>query len=183
MSLLERALVILASLALSFGLIALLSGFFEDRDNGQLARGPSGPGRHFRDLGDAMLRPGQLRPPYDSTPPTSGPHLLRLVTRDRVPLDDDQLLSALDLGDVVILYGERTPPAQLVGLASRVAGPFTPVLAAAGQAVILSRSPGLRGFTALAWAHLLRVRRADDPELASFADYWLGRGAGRGRSA
>jgi len=183
MRLLERVLVILASLALSLGLIALLSGFFENRDNGQLAGGSSGPGRHYRDLGDATLRPGQLRPPYDSSPPTSGPHLLRVVTRDRVPLDDDQLLSALALGDVVILYGERTPPAELVSLADRVAGPFTPVLAAAGQAVILSPAPGLRGFTALGWAHMLRVRRADDPQLASFAGYWLGRGAAHTRSA
>jgi uncharacterized protein DUF3105 len=179
MSLLERAAVILASLALSFGLIALLSGFFQSRDAGQLAGRAGGPGRHFRDLGDVTLRPGQLRPAYDSSPPTSGPHVLAVVTRDDQPLSDDQLLTALALGDVVIIYGGRRPPMPLIRLANTVAGPFTPVLAAAGQAVILSRSAGLSDFIGLAWTEMIRVRRASDPLLARFAGYWLGRGAER----
>ncbi|HEY1523869.1 MAG TPA: DUF3105 domain-containing protein [Solirubrobacteraceae bacterium] len=179
MSRLERAAVILASLVLSFGLIAFLSGFFRDRDNGQLAGSSGGPGRHFRDLGDVTLRPGQLRPAYDSSPPTSGSHVLAVVTRDRQPLSDDQLLTALALGDVVIMYGGDAPPAALVRLADTVAGPFTPVLAAAGQAVILSRSSGLGDFVGLAWTEMIRVKRAADPLLTSFASYWLGRGAVR----
>lgn len=179
MSLLERAAVILASLALSFGLIALLSGFFQSHDTGELAGRSGGPGRHFRDLGNVTLRPGQLRRAYDSSPPTSGPHILGVVTRDRQPLSNDQLLTALALGDVVIMYGSREPPAPLVRLADTVAGPFTPVLAAAGQAVILSRSAELRGFIGLAWTEMIRVKRASDPLLARFAAYWLGRGAGR----
>jgi hypothetical protein len=179
MSLLERAAVILASIALSFGLIALLSGFFQSRDNGQLAGSSGGPGRHFRDLGDVALRAGQLRPAYDSSPPTSGPHVLAVVTRDRQPLSDDQLLTALALGDVVIMYPGHAPPAALVRLADTVAGPFTSVLAAAGQAVILSRSSGLRGLVGLAWTEMIRVQRAADPILVRFAAYWLGRGAGR----
>ena len=178
MSLLERVAVILASLALSFGLIALLSGFFQSRDTGQLAGSSGGPGQHFRDQGDVTLRPGQLRPAYDSSPPTSGPHALAVVTRDRQPLSDDQLLTALALGDVVILYGDHAPPRSLVRLADAVAGPFTPALAAAGQAVILSPSSGTRGFVGLAWTELIRVKRAD-PLLARFAAHWLGRGAGR----
>lgn len=179
MNLLERVAVIMASLALSFGLIALLSGFFQTRDNGQLAGSFGGPGRHFRDLGDVTLRPGQLRPAYDSSPPTSGPHVVAVVTRDHQPLSDDQLLTALALGDVVMMYGNQSPPTALVALADRVAGPFTPALAAAGQAVILSRSAGLRGFIGLAWTEMIRVRRASDPQLARFAAYWLGRGAPR----
>jgi hypothetical protein len=177
MRLLERLAVILASLALSFGLIAVLSGFFQSRDASQLAGGGPGPGRQFRDMGNTILTAGRLRPPYDSSPPTSGPHLLEPVTRDWAPLNDDQLLSALALGDVVILYGPPVPPQALVDLARSVAGPFTAALAATGQAVILSRSPQLRGFVGLAWTHMLRVRRANDPRLAGFASYWLGRGA------
>lgn len=174
---LERAAVILASLALSFGLIALLSGFFQTRDTGQLSGSAAGPGRHFRNMGDPLLSPGQLRPPYDSSPPTSGPHFLEPVTRDRAPLSEDQLLTALALGDVVIQYGSRTPPTALVALAGSVAGRFTPALAATGQAVILSRAPGTPGFLGLAWTHMIRVRTASDPRLASFTTYWLGRGA------
>jgi hypothetical protein len=105
--------------------------------------------------------------------------VLAVVASERQPLSDDQLLTALALGDIVIMYGGHSPPAALVRLADTVAGPFTPVLAAAGQAVILSRSSGLRGFVGLAWTEMIRVKRAADPLLARFAGYWLGRGAGR----
>jgi hypothetical protein len=177
MNLLERAAILLASLALAFGLIALLSGFFQSRDNGALAGESSGPGIHFRDLGDTLLPASQLRPAYDSNPPTSGAHVLSAVTHDWVRLDDDQLLSALAVGDVVIMYGTARPPRTLITLARSVAGPFTPALAATGQAVILSPSPHVRGFIGLAWTHVLRIPRASDPRLSQFASYWLGRGA------
>ena len=177
MRLAERVAIILASLALSFGLIALLSGFFQDRDNASLAGGTAGPGRAFRDMGDSALAPGELRPVYDSNPPTSGPHVLEPVTKDEAPLTDDQLLSALALGDVVILYGSRRPPPDLIALARQVAGPFTAALAATGQAVILAPLKNDRSLVGLAWTHMLRVRRARDPRLATFASYWLGRGA------
>ena len=176
---LERVAILLASLALSFGLIALLSGFFENRDNGALAGETSGPGQHFRDLGNTILAPEQLRPAYDSNPPTSGPHVLAAVTHDGVRLSDDQLLSALAVGDVVIMYGATKPPGPLIAMARSVAGTFSPSLAATGQAVILSPRPHSRGFLGLAWTHILRVSWAGDPLLAQFAAYWLGRGAPR----
>ncbi len=179
MRLLERAGILLASLALAFGLIALLSGFFQNRDNASLTGSAGVPGQHFRDLGDGALAPGQLRPAYDSNPPTSGPHVLSPVTRDWVALDDNQLLSALAAGDVVITYSTPRPPGALVSLARSVAGTFSPALAATGQSVILSPAPHTQGFTGLAWTHILRVARADDPRLSRFAAYWLGRGAPR----
>ncbi|MFL5822242.1 MAG: DUF3105 domain-containing protein [Solirubrobacteraceae bacterium] len=179
MRLVERVAIILASLALSFGLIALLSGFFENHDNGNLTGTSSGPGRAFRDMGDSTLTPGELRPAYDSHPPTSGPHVLKAVTQDEAALSDDQLLSALAVGDVVILYGTRRPPSALTALARSVAGSFTPALAATGQAVILAPARRQMGLVGMAWAHMIRVPQATDPRLATFASYWLGRGAPR----
>jgi hypothetical protein len=43
--------------------------------------------------------------------------------------------------------------------------------------VILAQRTGTNGIVALAWTHMLRVRRPDDPQLPGFIDYWLGRGA------
>ena len=77
--------------------------------------------------------------------------------RDGAPLNDDQLLQALQLGNVVIVYGSRQPPPGLAKFARTVAPPFTPALAATGDAVILARRPGTAGLVALAWTHLLRV--------------------------
>jgi hypothetical protein len=174
---LERVAILVASLALSVGLIILLSGFFAGRDQAGVSGAGTGPGQAFADLGHAALRPGQPRPVYDSSPPTSGAHLTRAVTRAGAPLSDDQLLSALQVGDVVILYGGPRPPAGLEQFARSVAPPFTTELAATGDAVILAPRPRTAGIVALAWAHMLRVRRASDPLLREFVGFWLGRGA------
>jgi hypothetical protein len=174
---LERVAIGVASLALSVGLIALLSGFFAGRDQPGVSGSLIPAGVQFRDQGDAHLRPGQPHPPYDSDPPTSGPHVPVPVSKDRAPLSDDQLLQALQVGDVVTIYGTAAPPPGLARLAHEIAGPFTPALAQTGQAVILTRRPGTAGILALAWSRILRVGSASDPLLRQFVQYWLGRGA------
>jgi hypothetical protein len=173
----ERIAIGVASLLLSVGLILLLSGYFAGRDQAAVSGITSGPGQAFSDLGHGTLAPGQPHPSYNSNPPTSGPHIPEAVARDDATLNDDRLLEALALGDVVIVYGTPRPPAGLTRFASTVAPPFTPALAATGDAVILSRRPGTAGLVALAWTHLLRVRTPSDPQLGQFVSFWLGRGA------
>ena len=106
-------------------------------------------------------------------PPTSGAHAPELVTRDRARLRNDQLLHALELGNVVILYDGAEPPPELVTVQREVAGPFDAEVAAAGLAVILARWPGIGEPTALAWR---RVHRGAG--LREFAEAWLGQGLG-----
>jgi hypothetical protein len=181
---LERLAIVAASLAIAIGVIALLSGgLLAGRDTPGVSGSDSGPGIAFRDQGDTQLRPGELRPVYDSDPPTSGAYLPAAVTADRARLTDDQLLTALAAGDVVFMYGTRTPPPQLAAAARTVAPAFTPALAASGQAAILARRPGTAGILALAWAHMLRVMTPTDPALRAFAVFWLGRGAPHASSA
>ena len=74
------------------------------------------------------------------------------------------------------MYGTRTPPARLEALAREVAGPFTPALAAAGQAVILARRPG-SGWSAWPGRTSSGQRLPRTRCCASFTQYWLGRGA------
>jgi Protein of unknown function (DUF3105) len=173
---LERVAIGVASLVLSIGLILLLSGYFAGRDQAAVSGGPSVPGQAFSDLGHAKLAPGQPHPTYNSNPPTSGAHVPEAVVRDGATLNDDQLLQALQLGNVVIAYGTKQPPPGLTKFASTAAPPFTPALASTGDAVILTRRPGTAGLVALAWTHLLRVGSPSDPQLAQFVSFWLGRG-------
>ena len=173
----ERLAIVLASLALAAGLIALLSGFFAARDQAGVSGTVGGPGQAFADQGHATLRPGRPRPRYDSDPPTSGPHVREPARHDEARLNDDQILQALEVGDVVIVYGTRDPPPGLLAFADSVAPRFSQALAAAGQAVILVHRPRYPGVAALAWAHLLRVSGPDDPRLRQFVEFWLGRGA------
>jgi hypothetical protein len=175
---LERVAIGVASLLLSVGLIALLSGYFAGKDPANVTGTATPVGEQFRDLGHAALKPGQPHPAYDSNPPTSGPHVPEPVRTDEARLSDDQLLQALQEGNVVILYGTRRPPPGLTGLAQKLAGgPFSPSLAAAGQAVILAHRPGTTGLVGAAWAHLVHVSAPNDSLLQSFVQYWLGRGA------
>ncbi len=57
-----------------------------------------------------------------------------------------------------------------------MSGPFDPGLAAAGQAVILARRPGVPGVVALAWRRKLEASGPDDPQLHEFAEAYLGPG-------
>lgn len=176
--LIERLLIVVVSLCVAVAVIALLSGgLLAGRDSPGVSGAQSGPGTPFPDQGDKRLAPGQSRPRYDSEPPTSGPHLSAAVNRDGARLTDDQLLQALSAGDVVLMYGTRTPPHGLTALARSVAPPFTPALAETGQAAVLAYRPGTTGVLGLAWAHMVHVRSPLDPNLRSFAQYWLGRGA------
>lgn len=178
MRLLEWAAIFVIALALAVGIIVLLSGgLLAGRDNPGIYGNASTLGVTFKNQGDALLTPGAKRPAYDSEPPTSGPHHPASIRREGDPLTDDQLLQALSRGDVVLMYGSRRPPRSLSTLVRSVAAPFSPPLAAAGQAVILAPRPGSEGVIALAWTHLLHVRSASDPELRSFTAFWLGQGA------
>jgi hypothetical protein len=173
----ERLAIAVASLALSVGLIALLSGYFAGHDGAGVAGTVVAPGQAFADLGHRHLLSGQPAPAYNSIPPTSGAHHVVAVSRDQAALSDDQLLTALEVGDVVVLYPPPRPPAALRALAAALAPAFSAPLASAGQAVILAPRAGTRELVALGWAHLLRAGAATDPGLAQFITFWLGRGA------
>ncbi len=67
--LVERLVILLASLALSVGLIVLLSGFFAGRDQPGVSGAGTGPGQAFADLGHAALRPGSPIPATTQIPP------------------------------------------------------------------------------------------------------------------
>jgi hypothetical protein len=170
---LERGVVAVCGLVLAVALISLLSGYFTGRDKAAVSGGTE-VGLQFADQGDQLLAPGSRRPRYDSNPPTSGAHVPVAVRRDGATLSDDQILGALAAGDIVIVYGTPRAPAGLARVASSLAGPFTPALASAGQAVVLARRPGVSGLLALAWTRMLRVSGPHDPLLAQFVDIYLG---------
>lgn len=175
---LERLAITVVALAIAVGVIAFLSGgLLAGRDQPGVSGDGTPVGVRYRDQGHALLAPGAPHPEYDSEPPTSGAHVPVAVEHDYAQLSDDQLLQALQVGDIVIMYGASNPPADLRALADSIAAPFTPALAAAGQAVILARRPGLSGLIGLAWTRSIRVSSVQDPALRSFTQSWLGRGA------
>lgn len=161
---LRSALVVVAGIVvLVAGAIALLA-FFTARDDSEV-HAEDGPGTVYSER--ATVAGYRL----------SGPHRPRPIARDRARLSQDQLLHALKLGDVVIVYGSARPPRALIALQDEVAGPFDADIAAAGSAIVLARRPGARGLTALAWRRAQAAATAGDPALRRFAEHWLGKGA------
>jgi hypothetical protein len=170
-----RWLAVLVGLGVLVGGAIAIVLAFAARDASRVTAVP-GPGQAFPDLCAAHEDP-PTGFTYNSTPPTSGPHRPALVQRDRGRLGDDELLHALELGNVVLAYGADRPPHELARLQEQVAGPFDAELAAAGQAVILGRRDDVDGVVALAWTHRLKPTSAGDPALREFTEHWLGRGA------
>jgi Protein of unknown function (DUF3105) len=158
------------------GVVAVLL-VLESRDKSQVDNSQVVPGQRFADQGHGLLASPQHASSYNSDPPTSGAHAAVPIRRDGEVLGNDQILTTLALGNVVLLYGGKQPPAGLRALADDVAGPFDPALVDSGQAIVLGRRPGVPGVIALAWRHLLRVRSASDPALRAFATALLGQPA------
>lgn len=169
--------VLLGAAVLLGGAVAIVL-VFTARDSSRVSSVP-GPGEAFANL-CAEHRDPPAGFAFNSTPPTSGPHRPALIQRDAGPLDDDELLHALELGNVVLAYGGRRPPRALERLQEEVAGAFNAELAAAGQAVVLARRDDVGGadaVVALAWSHRLTAGSPGDPALREFTEHWLGRGA------
>jgi hypothetical protein len=167
----KQAVYALAISGLAAAACLVLITILANRDSSGVTKA-SGPGTLEPDRGSAHVNGPRTPASPPDDPPTSGPHRPEAVTRDQVPLSDDQLLEALHLGNVVFAYDGS--PAALKKIQDEVSGPFDPELAAAGQAVILARRPGVKGTIALAWR---RELRSDDPaQLREFADAWLGQG-------
>ena len=175
----KQALIALAVAGLAATLCAVLIAILAARDSGQVAGAP-GPGVLEPDRGARRLGADAPRTPASppQTPPTSGPHRPQPIERDGRAISDDQLLEALQLGNVVVFYGGDAPAGALLALQRDVSGPYDPRLAAAGQAVILARRPGIVGVIALAWRRRLVARDASDPALRAFAEAWLGQAPG-----
>ena len=172
---LRYALAVVVALGAVVGVLL----FVQSRDRSTFGgdAGSSAPGRLLPDQGNAHRR---APPPFRflTDPPASGPHLPVPVRRQGA-LSRDELLRALETGNVVFVYGSHALEPALRGVQEDVAGPFDPAVAAAGQAVILDYRPHTGGVLALAWRRLLRARSPVDPQLRAFADAWLGKGASR----
>jgi hypothetical protein len=141
--------ILVVALAAVAGVIVVL----QSRDDAEVG-GAGGPGRRVED-----------RCPAETA----------RIARDRRPLSEAQVQTALAQGNVVILYSGR-PPAELRRLQRDVAGPYDAEIAAAGQAVVLAERDAAAGVEARAWGRRLVADTPGDPRLREFAEAWLGQG-------
>jgi Protein of unknown function (DUF3105) len=168
----RRLLPVLAGVLLLVGGIYLVMTVASGRETGGGVAGDeqaAGPGE---------LEPvAEGRPTADGDPPTSGDHADRNLTAEG-RVDVDELLTALEQGNVVLAYPPGPRPPALVRLQEAVSGPFDPELAAAGQMVVLVPWPGIDAVQGLAYRRRLRASGPQDDRLRAFAEAWLGQGLG-----
>ena len=84
--------------------------------------------------------------------------------------------SVLGDGNIVLTYSDPAYRRPLREFAEEN-GPDTPVLRAAGGAIIVKQDPGAAGVVAKSFSATLQAESPEDPKLQDFVDRWLGEGA------
>jgi hypothetical protein len=158
-----RRSLTLGATAVAVVVAAVLIGWFAYRAAADL------PGEKFPDLGNAHIQTAsEPHVPYNSDPPTSGPHLPYIApwgvhTR---PITLELQVHNLEDGGVMVQYNCTCPELveQLRGIVSRY-----------DKYVILAPYPGMKSRIALtAWTRLDRLEEFDDKRIRRFIDSYRG---------
>ena len=159
----RRALLKLGVAATGVVIVAALSGWFAYRAAADL------PGEKFADLGNVHIQTAsEPHPPYNSDPPTSGPHLPYIApwgvhTR---PIPPELQVHNLEDGGVMVQYNCTCP--ELVDKLRAVVGRYD-------KQVILAPYPGMASRIALtAWTRLDRLEQFDEKRITRFIDSYRG---------
>jgi hypothetical protein len=127
------------------------------------------PGEKFPDLGNEHIQTvSESHTPYNSDPPTSGPHLPYIApwglhTR---PIPAELQVHNLEDGGVMVQYNCACP--ELVDKLRSVVGRYD-------KNVILAPYPGMRSRIALtAWTRLERLEDFDEKRITRFIDTYRG---------
>jgi hypothetical protein len=158
-----RRSLTLGATAVAAVVAAVVIGWFAYRAAADL------PGEKFADLGNAHIQTAsEPHVPYNSDPPTSGPHLPYIApwgvhTR---PIPLELQVHNLEDGGVVVQYNCTCPELveQLRGIVSRY-----------DKFVILAPYPAMKSRIALtAWTRLERLEEFDDKRIRRFIDSYRG---------
>jgi len=143
--------------------VALIVGWFAYRAQADL------PGQKFSDLGNLHVQTtGDPHEPYNSTPPTSGPHLPYIApwsihTR---PIPDELQVHNLEDGGVVVQYNCACP---------EVVDKLTAIVRKYPTQVVLAPYPTMKSRIALtAWTRLETLGDVDEARIERFIRAYRG---------
>jgi hypothetical protein len=143
--------------------VAVIVGYFAYRAQADL------PGQKFPDQGNLHVQTvGDPHEPYNSTPPTSGPHLPYIApwgihTR---PIPNELQVHNLEDGGVVVQYGCECP--DVVAKLTKIVRPYD-------RHVILAPYPGMKSRIALtAWTRLETMDEVDEARIERFIRAYRG---------
>lgn len=116
----------------------------------------------YPDLGREHINLGDVHEPYNSNPPTSGPHAAPLRTAVySQAMPDENLIHNLEHGHIWLSYSDNTDQ-EVIDLFTRIQGQFP-------SAVIVTYRPDNDSRIAVAsWRHLLKLEEPDEEQILAF---------------
>jgi len=159
----ERRRLATGAAVLGAVIIAVVVGYFAYRAQADL------PGQRFPSQGNLHVQTvNDPHEPYNSTPPTSGPHLPYIApwgvhTR---PIDRELQVHNLEDGGVVVQYNCECPEivAKLKAIVQRY-----------DKHVVLAPYPGMKPKIALtAWTRIDTMEELDEARVKRFIDAYIG---------
>lgn len=148
---------------------ALLSGG-SLKGGGQPSKGE--PGMAVPILGNQHIQPGEAHIPYNSDPPTSGPHYTYLARWGvhNVSVPEELQLHNLEDGGIIIQYncaGLENTCEELVGNLSRIVERY--------DKIILAPYPNMDSVIALtAWGRIDKFNEFDEERIVRFIGAYIG---------
>lgn len=129
------------------------------------------PGISYANQGNAHITPGTEHPPYNSNPPTSGPHWASPAAwgvYDQA-LPDEQFIHNLEHGGIWISY--KDPQDQdLVGKLKDIAGQYTI------KVILTPRPQNDEKIAVAAWGRLLKLDQFDRGQILDFIKTYINKG-------
>ncbi len=138
----------------------------------QVVRQLNLPGERFASQGNRHLTSlSDARVPYNSDPPTSGPHMPGLAPWGvhETPVEDEYLVHNLEDGGVVIYYQMGTPEETAAAIAAlrAIAAPYRNV-------VITPREGMANAYTFTAWQRMQRFDAIEEQGMERFLKAYEG---------
>ncbi len=132
------------------------------------------PGERFASQGNRHVPLGADVPPYNSDPPTSGPHTQELAPWGTYgpdePLEDQRLLHNMEDGGVVLWYR----PAETADETDRRIAALQEASRGYRRVVIVPRADMPTTFTLTAWQRLQRFDAVDPEGMRAFVEAYEG---------
>ncbi len=129
------------------------------------------PGEEIADQGREHIAEGSQHEPYNSNPPTSGPHYAAAANWGVYdnPLPDEQLIHNLEHGGIWISYKPDISPETLAKLKD-IADDYTL------KVILTPRAENDLPIAVAAWGRLLKLKSADQKQIQDFIKAFINKG-------
>ncbi len=129
------------------------------------------PGEAVADQGALHIGIGQEHPPYNSNPPTSGPHYAEPANWGLydTPLPDEQLIHNLEHGGIWISYRDVANQ-ELVNQLRDIVGNYSV------KVIVTPRPQNDSEIAVAAWGRLLKLEEFDGSQIKDFIKAFINKG-------